>query len=73
MKNIFLVCILFASIFILTISDFGRHGTIVYDCRDAHWMPDIPIEVKKECAKLFKEEWERRRNEEISKKKLISI
>ncbi len=68
MKNILVVVLMFAAIFILIISDF--HGTKVYDCRDAHWMPDVPIEVKKECSKMQKEDWERLQLE--NKKKLIS-
>ncbi len=71
MKNILLVILLFCCIFVLTISDFGRSNVVVYDCRDAHWMPDIPIEVKKECSKMRKEDWERLQQED--KKKLISI
>jgi hypothetical protein len=44
-------------------SDFGKNRTKVYDCRDAHWHPDVPIAVKKECAKLFYEEWKRQQDE----------
>lgn len=68
MKNIFLVIVLFIALFVLIISD--KSGTVVYDCRDAHWHPDIPIEVKKECSKMYKEDWERLQQE--GKKKLIS-
>ena len=70
MRNIFLVVTLFVAMFVLVISDFGRSSTVVYDCRDAHWHPDVPIEVKQECAKMQKEEWERLHRER--KKKLIS-
>ncbi len=68
MKNILLVIVLFVAMFVLIVSD--KHGTVVYDCRDAHWMPDIPIEVKKECSKMRQEDWERLQQE--GKKKLIS-
>ncbi len=68
MKNMFLVVVLFVAVFILIISD--KHGTVVYDCRDAHWMPDVPVEVKKECSKMHQEEWERLQRD--NKKKLIS-
>ena len=71
MKNIFLVFLAFAAILILSISDFGRSNGVVYDCRDAHWHPDVPVEVKKECARLQKEEWDRIQKQ--SKKNLISI
>jgi len=70
MKNIFLVVTLFLSVFVLVLSDFGKDRTVVYDCRDAHWMPDVPLSVKEECAKMRKEDWERLQQE--GKKKLIS-
>lgn len=54
---------LIVSVLILVASDFGRNRTVVYDCRDAHWHPDIPIEVKKECSRLMYEEWKRRNDE----------
>ncbi len=69
MKNIFVVVVVFAAILILAISDFGRSKGVVYDCRDAHWHPDVPVDVKRECQKLFKEDLDRQREEE--KKKLI--
>lgn len=73
MKNILVVILAFGAVLILAISDFGRSRGVVYDCRDAHWHPDVPVDVKKECAKLFREEWERRQQEEQTKKLLISI
>jgi len=45
------------SVLILILSDFGGNRTVVYDCRDAHWHPDVPIEVKKECSRLMYERW----------------
>ena len=56
--GITVVCIIF-----LVFSDFGKGRVKIYDCRDAHWHPDVPIEVKKECAKLLYEEWKRQRDE----------
>jgi hypothetical protein len=70
MKNIFLVVTLFLAVFVLVLTDFGKGNTVVYDCRDAHWMPDVPLAVKEECAKMRKEDWERLQQE--GKKKLIS-
>ena len=58
---IFITLILAVSILIFT--DFSKNRTKVYDCRDAHWHPDIPIEVKKECAKLFYENWKKEQDE----------
>lgn len=42
---------------ILVLTDFGSNRTVVYDCRDAHWHPDVPVEVKKECSRLMYERW----------------
>jgi hypothetical protein len=55
-RTIVIVLILFC-IAVLVVTDFGKGRTVVYDCRDAHWLPDIPIEVKKECSKLLYERW----------------
>jgi hypothetical protein len=52
------------AIFILIFTNFSKSKTVVYDCRDAHWHPDIPIEVKKECGRMIYEEWKRRKEEE---------
>jgi hypothetical protein len=42
-----------------------------YDCRDAHWHPDYPIEVKQECARLRMEEWRRLNQEPEAKDRYI--
>jgi hypothetical protein len=52
---------------ILVLSDFGSHREVVYDCRDAHWHPDVPIEVKRQCAEMFKEHRDKIRREELEK------
>lgn len=62
-QYIAIVILLIACISILTLSDFGKNRTVVYDCRDAHWHPDVPVEVKKECSRLIYEEWKRQQNE----------
>ena len=56
-------------VIILINSDFGENGRY-YDCRDAHWHPDVPVEVKKRCAELFYEEWKRIQDEERARKTL---
>lgn len=73
MKNIFTVILLFIGVIVLVLSDFGRQGYVVYDCRDAHWHSDVPVDVKKECARLLKDEWDRKQKEEQTKKSLITI
>lgn len=45
------------SIGILVFTEFGANRSVYYDCRDAHWHPDVPIEVKRECSKLMYEQW----------------
>jgi hypothetical protein len=58
-----------ASVLILLFSDFGKQGKY-YNCRDAHWHPDVPIEVKNECKKLIYEELMKQKEIE-SKKQFI--
>ena len=55
---------------VLVFTDFGKGTTVVYDCRDAHWHPDIPIDVKKECSRLMYEEWKRQQNEKENDRRL---
>jgi hypothetical protein len=62
--RIVFVLLIAAFVLLLVFTDFGKNRTVVYDCRDAHWHPDIPVEVKKECAKLFYEEWKRKKEQE---------
>jgi hypothetical protein len=54
-RIIVIVLVLFC-VAVLTFTDFGKTQK-VYDCRDAHWHPDVPVEVKKECSKLLYERW----------------
>lgn len=53
---------------ILFFSDFGKSETVIYDCRDAHWHPDVPIEVRTECKKIMRERLEEIQREEMLKK-----
>lgn len=62
-EKIIVIFLLVISIAILIFSDFGRGQTVVYDCRDAHWHPDVPVEVKRECSRLMYEEWKRKQDE----------
>jgi hypothetical protein len=43
---------------ILILSNFGEDRIIKYDCRDAHWRPDVPVEVKKQCIEFMKQQIE---------------
>ena len=63
-KNTIVIFITMAlAVGILILSDFGKNRTVIYDCRDAHWHPDIPVEVKRECAKLFYDNWKKEQDE----------
>jgi hypothetical protein len=61
-ERIIIIVATVASILILLFSDFGEQGKY-YNCRDAHWHPDYPIEVRKQCAELLYEEWKKQNNE----------
>lgn len=66
-KDYWLIILALVAVFILVITDFGKGRTVVYDCRDAHWMPDIPVEVKKECQRIHYEEWKKQQEEQNKK------
>ncbi len=55
------------AVVILITTDFGHSRTVIYDCRDAHWHPDYPVEVKNQCREIMKEHYEK----EQEKRKLI--
>jgi hypothetical protein len=67
-KEITIVVSVIAFVLIIWFSGFGASTGKVYDCRDAHWHPDVPIDVKKECQKLMLEELEKLKEQQ--KKKL---
>jgi hypothetical protein len=58
-----------SAVMILFFSNFGASGDriIRYDCRDAHWMPDIPVEVKQECQRIMYERWKQEQEEKRSR------
>ena len=68
--RIIIAVLLIFSVYVLISTDFGRNTVVRYDCRDAHWHPDIPIEVKKECSKLFYEEWKKQEDERKNDKSI---
>jgi hypothetical protein len=68
-ERIIIIVATVASVLILLFSDFGKQGKY-YNCRDAHWHPDVPIEVKNECKKLIYEELMKQKEIE-SKKQFI--
>jgi hypothetical protein len=56
-ERVVVIVLVLCCVAILVVTDFGKGQTVMYDCRDAHWHPDVPIEVKKECSKLMYERW----------------
>jgi hypothetical protein len=53
--KIIILSLTFVVVSIFVFSNFGVTEK-VYDCRDAHWLPDVPVEVKKQCQELLKQE-----------------
>jgi hypothetical protein len=64
-KRAALVILLLTLVIVLVVSNFGSNGERVvrFDCRDAHWMPDIPVEVKRECDRIMYERWKQEQEE----------
>jgi hypothetical protein len=68
-KRAALVILVLVAALVLILTDFGNTDRVVrYDCRDAHWHPDVPVEVKKACQKMMYEEWKRLQEEERKKR-----
>jgi hypothetical protein len=68
-KRAALIVLLFVAVAVLIFSDYGNSDRVVrYDCRDAHWHPDVPVQVKKDCQKLMYEEWQKQQEIERRKK-----
>lgn len=57
--KIIIVLLAVICVSILIYTDFGKGRTIRYDCRDAHWHPDVPVEVKKQCQELMQQRIEK--------------
>lgn len=73
MKNsIAIIILVLVCSLILVLTDFGKTQAVVYDCREAHWHPDYPIEVKRACADLIREELEKERQENFKRKNLAT-
>jgi hypothetical protein len=62
--------VIIAVIAMLTFTDFGKSRAVTYDCRDAHWHPDYPIDVKEECRRLMHEYYQK--EQKTTKKYLTS-
>ena len=65
---IVLATLIAVCVFVFT--GFGKNKTVTYDCREAHWHPDYPVEVKEECRRLMYEYYQK--EQKTTKKYLTS-
>jgi hypothetical protein len=65
---IVLATLIVVCVFIFT--EFGKNRTVAYDCREAHWHPDYPVDVKEECRRLMNEYYQKQ--QKSTKKYLTS-
>jgi hypothetical protein len=72
LKDLLIFCLASVIAAILMFSDYGKNQGRIYDCRDAHWHPDYPPEVKEECRRLIREHFEKNKQEEIERKQVIT-
>ncbi len=71
-KDTWIIIVALICVLIFVFTNFGESQGRYYDCRDAHWHPDIPVEVKKECDRIMYEEWKRQQEEKYKSKTIIS-
>lgn len=69
-ERLIIAVLLIFSVYVLIYTDFGKNSIVRYDCRDAHWHPDVPVEVKQECQKLMYEEWKKKEDERKNDKSI---
>lgn len=67
-KDTWIILLILVAVIVLFVSTYESNQEVVYDCRDAHWHPDVPVDVKRECQRLIYEELKRIREEEIKKR-----
>jgi hypothetical protein len=66
-EKILVTIISIVCVCILVFTDFARGDrVVVYDCRDAHWHPDVPVEIKKACSEMFKERYQKEQRSQIT-------
>lgn len=68
-KRATIIITLVSAIVILFFNNFDASSNriIRYDCRDAHWHPDVPVEVKQECQRIMYERWKKEQEKKQSK------
>jgi hypothetical protein len=67
-QKLIVFVIMIAALLILIFTDWGAQGR-VYDCGMAEWHPDIPTEVKEECRRMRREDFQR---QQLIERKTIS-
>jgi hypothetical protein len=67
-QNLTLLVVMITALLILIFTDWGPQGR-VYDCGMAEWHPDIPTEVKEECRRMRREDFQR---QQLIERKTIS-
>jgi hypothetical protein len=70
-QNITVLVVMVAALLILIFTDWGPQGR-VYDCGMAEWHPDIPTEVREECRRMRREDYQRQ-HQQLIERKTISI
>jgi hypothetical protein len=68
-QKITVLLLMIVALCILLFADWGPQGR-VYACGMAEWHPDIPAEVKEECRKMRREDFQRQQH--IMERKTIS-
>jgi hypothetical protein len=66
-QKLIVFVIMIASLLILIFTDWGAQGR-VYDCGMAEWHPDIPTEVKEECRRMRRDDFQRQQQQFIERK-----
>ena len=66
-QKLIVFVIMIAALLILIFTDWGARGR-VYDCGMAEWHPDIPTEVKEECRRMRRDDFQRQQQQFIERK-----
>jgi hypothetical protein len=66
-QKLIVFVIMIAALLILIFTDWGAQGR-VYDCGMAEWHPDIPTEVKEECRRMRRDDFQRQQQQFIERK-----
>jgi hypothetical protein len=56
MNRVGLIALIIVSVLLLVFTNFGEDRIVRYDCSVAHWHPDVPAEVKKQCQEMLNQQ-----------------